>query len=401
MEITIDAMAHGGDGVGRIDGKAHFVAGTMPGEVAEIDVTEDRGNFARARLLQISAPSPDRVEPLCPYFGTCGGCTWQYAAHAAQLRWKEETVRGQLQHIGKIDTPNVRPIVAPGLPFAYRNRMDFRVVGSRPALYRARSRTLVPIDRCLLLHPTLESLFDRLGPLDGVEALTIRTGTRTGDTLVLVTGALPPQADTWESNVARWEEESVVAISGPPSITEEVAGIKFRISAATFFQVNTDGADALVRLVGEALQPTSDDTLLDGYSGGGLFSATVGAKAGEVIAIESSRAAIADARRNLRVALPESNRILVGRFEEVVARVDDYWTIAVVDPPRTGLRREGVEAVIAAAPRAIAYVACDPASLGRDSKLLAGAGYRLDWATPVDLFPQTYHVEAVARFERT
>ncbi len=400
MEITIDAIAHGGDGIGRVDGKAHFVAATMPSERARVEIIDDRGNFARARLIEILDASADRTEPPCPFFGACGGCTWQFAAYEAQLAWKTETVRGQLSHLGRISSPDVRPALAPSDPYAYRNRMDFRVLGRTPALARSRSKELVSIEDCLLIHPALRDLFDRLGPLDGVDAITIRAGVRTGDRLALIDGEIPDQAGSWGANIARRDGDEIVAIAGPPSISEEVAGVRFRVSASAFFQVNTDGAETLVALVSEALEPTPDDTMLDGFAGGGLFSATVGAAAGRVLAVESAAASIADARRNLRAALPERNRIVAGRFENVVEGLDEYWAVAVVNPPRSGLGPEGVSAVTAAEPRAIAYVSCDPASLARDARMLNDAGYGLDWAAPVDLFPQTYHIETVARFER-
>jgi len=397
-EIRIDSVAHGGDGVGRIDGKAHFVPGTMPGELAAVTVTEDKGNFARTRLDRIIEPAPDRVAPPCAHFGDCGGCEWQFAEYQAQLAWKEATVRGQLEHLGRIPDPPVAPIVASSAPFSYRNRMDFHVADRRPALFRARSHDLVAIDECHLLRPELTGLFTELGPLDGVRQVIVRCGVATGDRLVVVDGALPSDAERWQANVAVREGTSVRAVSGPPSIREQVGGVTFRVSALAFFQVNTEGAEHLVRLAREGLAVTADDVLLDGFAGGGLFAATVGAKAGRVIAVEGNRTAIADARRNLRAALPERNRVVVGRFTDVVHRLDEYWSVAIVDPPRSGLGTDGVAAVTAATPRAVAYVSCDPASLARDAAAFSAEGYHLERATPVDLFPQTHHIETVAVF---
>lgn len=396
MEITIDGMAHGGDGVGRVDGKAHFVPGAMPGERVAIRVVEDRGNYARAELETLLERSPARIDPPCGHFGACGGCTWQYAAYEEQLSWKREIVAGQLAHLGRVEGPVVRPTHAPGDSFAYRNRMDFRVRDGVPALNRARSHDLEPIHECLLLSAPLRELFADLGPLPGARRVTLRAGINTGDRLVLVDGELPAGWERWNANVARRDGKDIVAVRGAPSLTEVAAGTTFRISAEAFFQVNTNGAEALVSFVEEALEPGEDDTLLDGYGGGGLFSATVGRRAGRVILVESSAASIADAKRNLREVLADRHRIVRGRFESV--RIDEYWTLAVVDPPRSGLGREGVAAVIAARPRRIAYVACDPAALARDARLLSDAGYALSWTQPVDLFPQTYHIEAVAAF---
>jgi 23S rRNA (uracil1939-C5)-methyltransferase len=184
-------------------------------------------------------------------------------------------------------------------------------------------------------------------------------------------------------------------VLGAGELVETVAGVGFRISADAFFQNNTAGAGALVGLVREALAVTPDETLLDGYAGGGLFGLTVGAGARRVVAVESDPLAVGDLRHNAANASVE-HRVVEDRFES--AAIGGRWEVAVVDPPRDGLGRDGVEAVSRGRPRAIAYVSCDPASLARDCRLLADRGYRLLWAAPVDLFPQTFHLETIAAF---
>jgi 23S rRNA (uracil1939-C5)-methyltransferase len=397
LEVTPHDIAHGGEAVARLEGKTYFVAGAMPGETVSGEVVVDKGNWARLDLRSIDTPSPARVSPPCPHFSTCGGCQWQYAAHETQLEWKRTIVAGQLAHLGGIDDAVVRPTVAPGTPFAYRNRMDFRVVDGQPALFRAKSKVLVPLTECLLLEPSLAALFRRLGPLHGVQRLTLRTGLRTGDALAIVSGKLPDQVREWGVNVAVTTREGVKPFIGKPSILEEVAGAAYRISGLAFFQNSTEGAEALVALVREAAEIGADDVLLDGYAGGGLFAVALGAAAGRVIAVESDPVAFRDLRYNVRLADIDAT-VVRSPFEDATNRVDEPWTVAVVDPPRTGLGRHGVDTVVAADPVRIVYVSCDAASLARDARLLADAGYRLDWATPVDMFPQTFHVETVARF---
>jgi 23S rRNA (uracil1939-C5)-methyltransferase len=191
----------------------------------------------------------------------------------------------------------------------------------------------------------------------------------------------------------------VEPVRGAASITEEVGGRRFRISGLAFFQNNTDGAERRVELVTEAAAVVADDVLLDGYAGGGLFGATVGAPARRVVAVETGRDAVRDLKRNLKAAGIAAT-VIGGDFTEVPNRIDEPWTVAVVDPPRKGLGAEGVGVVTAAMPSRIVYVSCDPASLARDTRMLVSAGYRLDWAAPVDMFPQTHHVETVARFLR-
>jgi 23S rRNA (uracil1939-C5)-methyltransferase len=400
MEFVPTDIAHGGEAVARVDGKAYFVAGAIPGERVAGEVVVDKGAWGRVRLLEVVTPAPERIDPPCPHFSRCGGCQWQFVDHPTQLGWKTSVVAGQLAHLGKVADPPVRDTLAMDTPFGYRNRMDFVVDRDRPALYRPRSRRTVQLDLCLLLRPELAAVFARLGDLTGVHRLTLRAGVTTGELLAVVGGRIPAQAPEWGCAVAQTRRGAVHAIHGASTIHEVIDGVRFRITGRAFFQSNTAGAAVLVRLAAEAADLTPDDTLLDAYAGGGLFGATVGRGAGRVVAIESDQVAFRDLRTNLRTAGLADHQAIHGTVETVIAGLDEYWDVAIVDPPREGLREAGVAAVTAARPRTIVVVSCDPASLGRDTRLLQGAGYRLEWAAPVDLFPQTYHVETVARFAR-
>ncbi len=394
--IAIEGIAHGGEGVGRMHGKVVFVPGSLPGEVVEVRIVTDKRRWARAEPTTIVEPAPDRRTPPCGYFGTCGGCDFQHASYRRQLAMKRDIVRGQLEHLGGVDRPDVRPTVASPRPLGYRNRMDFAVLGGRPALHRRRSNDLVAVDPCLLLEDAGARVFERLGDLSGVERLTVRAGTRTGDALVAVVGKVPDHAERWDASVVRiLPDGRAQAVIGSPAIDEIVAGERFRISATAFFQVNTAAADLLVDRVRAAADVGPGDVVLDGYAGGGLFTRTVAALGAEAIAVESDPIALGDLRHN--VADLASVTVVAGRFEAVTARLARRWDVAVVDPPRKGLGSAGIAAVLSGEPRAIAYVSCDPAALARDVAELATRGFALEWAAPVDLFPQTHHVETVAR----
>ncbi len=392
VTIDLDGWAHGGEAVGRLDGKAVFVAGGIPGERVGVSVTIDKGSWARADLVEVLVPSPDRIEPPCPAFGRCGGCQWQFVAYERQLEAKREVVASQLRHLGRVGDVDVKPTVPSPNPYAYRNRMSFRVADGRPAMFQGRSRDLVPLDGCLLLEPGLQPVFDRLGDLTGVRRLTLRAGIRTGDRLVVVEGLVPDHAADWGSAVARRSGRKLTPILGALFINEVVDETRFRITGDVFFQVNTDGAEALVAAVRDVLGPVDGTRLLDGYAGVGLFAATVGRDAAAVTAVETSGLAI----RDLAVNAPTA-KVLRGRFEEFMY---ERHELAVVDPPRAGLGDAGVTAVAHAAPSRLAYVSCDPAALARDARLLRAVGYELVSVQPVDLFPQTWHVEAVAGFVR-
>ncbi len=397
IELELTDVAHGGEAVGRLDGKAYFVDGAMPGERVRGVVTKDAGTWARVELREVVTASPHRVVPPCPLFGACGGCQWQFADYPAQLEWKRGIVAGQLAHLGRVDHPPVRDTVAAGGPFRYRNRVDFQVASGRPALSRRHSHLLQPITDCLLLHPALADLVSRLGDLGAATALTLRVATATGALLAVVDGPVPSQAPDWGCGVVQRRGRRLISVVGSGWIVETVAGLDFRITGDAFFQNHTAGAAALVGLVEEALAPRPGETLLDAYAGGGLFGLTVGRGTAGVVAVESAPAAGDDLRHNAASA-PVPVRVVEGAVEAALPHLDTRWDLVVVDPPRTGLGESAVRAVVAGRPRAVAYVSCDPASLARDTRILIDAGYSLDWAAPVDLFPQTFHVETVAAF---
>lgn len=399
MRFTAIEMAHGGSAVARLDGKAYFIDGALPGEVIEGEIELDKGSWGRVRLLSVEQASEQRIAPRCRHFERCGGCQWQHGTYQAQLQWKRSTVAGQLAHLGQIANPPVRPTVA-ATPYHYRNRMDYKVYRGRPALHERKSRRLVPLFDCEILHPNLSAVFADLGDLSGVKTLTLRTSTTTGDVLVVIEGVVPKQAATWGCNVAVVSKGEIQGIIGEPLLEETISGVTFRITGNSFFQNNTAGAEQLVELATEAAAVTVDDTLLDAYAGGGLFAATVGRDAGRVVAIERDAVAANDLHANLNRAGIDDFRIMRAATEDVVERIDEYWDVAIADPPRQGLGAEGVAAITAAGPRTVVYVSCDPASLARDSAILDETGYELEWVTPVDMFPQTFHVECVARYRR-
>ncbi|HJR87308.1 MAG TPA: class I SAM-dependent RNA methyltransferase [Acidimicrobiia bacterium] len=365
-----ESMAHGGRAVARHEGQVVFVQGAYPGEEVEVEITRAAAKHSFATATRIVEASPDRIPAPCPHFGPCGGCQWQTASYPAQLRWKQEIVADQLRFVGRLPEVLVRPTLAPGPEYSYRNRMDFRLIEGRPALHRFESHELVPISVCLLLTPPVRALFDSLEVRPEAERVTLRAGVNTGESIVL------------------FDEER-------GRFHEVVGGVRFRITSRAFFQTNTDGAEALVALVGEAIQPSSDDVLIDGYAGGGLFSATVGALCRKVLAVESDPVALGDLNANARV------NVIGKPFERSRPLLPKSWDLAVVDPPRAGLGRAGVNTLVAGRPRSIAYVSCDPATFSRDAAWLVSAGYELVWVQPVDLFPQTYHIELVGAFRST
>ena len=349
MPVRIDSVAHGGDGIGRAAGKVVFVRGAVPGDLVEVGIVESHPRFDRAAVAGVVEPSVHRVEPPCPVFGRCGGCAWQMASYPAQLEWKREVVVSQLAHVGRLEA-EVGPVLAAGDAYRYRNRVDLRTTAGRFALLEEASHTRVAIDDCLLVVESLRRLLERLAPGDN-RRVTLRAGVAT---------------------------DEVVAIGSGPGYTP------------------TAGAEQLVQLVGRGLE-AADRTgiLVDAYAGGGLFAATAGSSFETVVAIESDRTAVSDLGVNCSGA-----RVVAEPVDEAFDRLPATVEAVVVDPPRQGLGRAVVERIVARSPSVVVSVSCDPASAARDSRLLVDAGYSLDWVQPVDLFPQTPHIETVSRFSR-
>jgi 23S rRNA (uracil1939-C5)-methyltransferase len=399
LELHPHDIAHGGEAVARKDGKAHFVAGAMPGEVVTGTIIEDKGSWARVALVEVLEPVEGRRTPPCKHAAACGGCQWQFAQEQIQREWKRATVIGQLQHLGRITEPLVNPTVAPPASLGYRNRMDFQVADGRPAMYRAKSKDLVSLDECLLLAPPIKTVFDRFGDLTGATRIVLRCGVNTGDVVAIVEGDIPESAKDWGASIVQKKGNQLETIIGTGTLTEIIDGTTFQIPIDGFFQNNTEGAEILVSLVKDALDIEPGDTLLDGYCGVGLFGATVGKAAARVVGLDSTSSAVNYARRNLQMAGVDA-KVVDGSFTRDIEALEEYWDVAVVDPPRKGLGQRGIEAVTSAMPRTIAYVSCDPASFARDARMLEEFGYEFVEATPVDLFPQTYHVEIVGKFNR-
>jgi 23S rRNA (uracil1939-C5)-methyltransferase len=406
IELELEAMAHGGEAIGRHEGRAIFVPYAIPGERVRVEIVDDRDRYARARLLDVLDPSPARVDPPCPCFGpeACGGCQWQHIDYQVQARIKGLVVLDQFRRVGKFEDPPIYEPIPDESGWEYRNHALFRVNSEgRLGFLSARSHDVYPIDDCMIIHPLLSRLLQSLDmTYPQLEWLEMRAGAATGD-LMLVLQAKeeePPALEVdFPLSIVQVRHDGVIApLIGLDYIAEVVHGREFRISATSFYQVNSAQAAQLVDLVLEALEPRGYEKVLDAYCGVGLFTAFLSEEAGFVTGIEVSPAAVADARHNLADA--DNVHILEGPVEALLPAVARPLDAAVVDPPRTGLEREALDALVAHGPKRIVYVSCDPATLARDAQRLARQGYTLQWVQPVDLFPQTYHIENVALLTR-
>ncbi|MDW8326330.1 MAG: 23S rRNA (uracil(1939)-C(5))-methyltransferase RlmD [Anaerolineales bacterium] len=414
LELLITSLSHAGEGLARHEGRVVFVPFALPGERVRVELIEEKKTFARARLLEVLTPSPDRVAPRCPHHfsisnpqsltSTCGGCQLQHLAYSAQLHFKQEQVIEQLTRIGGWPEAQARALVRPTFPspqpFGYRNQMQFALTpDGRPGLHAASSNAIVPIRECHIAAPVLMELFARLAiePATEIEQVTLRAGA--DDALVIfeaAVGAPELEIDLPVSVALLRPDGASLALAGRDYLVETVKGRDFRISAGSFFQVNTALTERLVDEVLNALELRGGETVLDVYSGVGLFSAFIAPLAARVIGIESFEPAVDDAAVNLNEF--ENVEIYNAPAEDVLPTLTARVDAAVLDPPRAGCAPAVLDALLALVPKRVVYVSCDPATLARDAKRLSAGGYRLDFVRPLDMFPQTHHVESVARF---
>lgn len=405
FELDLTTMAHGGSALGRYQGRTIFVPYALPGEHITARITQDKGRFAYAEGLTLLELSPDRVRPRCPHFGPgrCGGCHWQHIDYPAQLRFKEGIVRDQFARIGGLPDVLIPPMIPSPDPWQYRSHVTFSVTADgRLGFVSTDDRTVIPIEECHIIRPELLDLFEQLDLEDVPELDRVRLQVGSaGEDRMIVLGTKddePPEIEIdFPASVNFLPSDNApVNLIGSTHVRYAVKGRTFRVTAGGFFQVNVLQAETLVDLVLERLNLQGGESVLDLYSGVGLFTAFLAERAETVTSVESYPPAVTDADENL--AEFENIELIEGSVEDVLPQIEGPFDAAVVDPPRQGLEGAALDALIVHRPRTIVYVSCDPATLARDAKRLVAKGYHVRDVQPIDMFPQTYHIEAVATF---
>jgi 23S rRNA (uracil1939-C5)-methyltransferase len=413
-DVQMDTLVYGGEALGRLpDGRAVFVPFTLPGELVRLRLLEEKRSHARGELVEILRPVPERIAARCPHFGACGGCHYQHLPYSRQLQAKQAILIDQLERIGKIPSPNVEATVASPQEWNYRNTVQFHLTSEGKLGYLAMdSHRVVPIRECHLPETALNDLWPRLDlePVPGVERITLRLGLGQGfgqdlgqdldEDLLMVMEGSDPQAPEFSVDIPLSAiyvgPGGPVVMAGDDHLVIQVAGRLFRVSARSFFQVNTLQAGAMVERLLAGIDLPGEATVLDVYCGVGLFSAFLASKASRLVGIEMNEAACQDFAGNL----DEFNNVELyqGSAEEVLPGLSFKPDLVVVDPPRAGIEREALAALLALRPRQLVYISCDPATLARDARRICDAGYRLARSVPFDLFPQTYHIESMNFF---
>jgi 23S rRNA (uracil1939-C5)-methyltransferase len=435
LELTVDSLAHGGNGVARHEGYVVFVAGAVPGDRVRAVVGKAKRAYAEARAVEIVEPSPDRVPPRADH----PGAPWQVLPYERQLEVKAEHVRDALERIGRLEGFELEPIVPAVAQWRYRNKLEYSF-GTGPdgelvCGFHAPGRwdEILPMADCLLASERSNAVreqvlqwcraqglgaWDRREQVGFLRNLVVREGRRTGELQVrLVTspGTLDADslADAVECDGLFWTVQEQLGetalggettlISGTPQLREQVGGLEFLISPEAFFQTNTEMAEQLYALAADYAQLRGHERVFDLFSGIGTIGLSLAARAREVVGVEIVEPAVADAIENARINDIVNARFFAGDIRlamrelvETAGRPD----LVLVDPPRAGLSQKVVRRIVEAQPSRIVYVSCNPTTLAPNAAQMVEAGYRLVRVRPVDMFPQTPHIESVALLER-
>ena len=379
LQLVLESMGRLGDALAHYEGREVLVFGGIPGEEVIAEVVRYPKRYIAAQVVEVVTPSPHRVATPCPYVGDCTGCQWQHISYDHQLHLKREAVLDALHTVGGLPEIDVPPTLPSDQRFGYRNHARFTIgPEGRVGFVHRERRRFVDIQRCLLMDPWINETLDALqGRCGETTQLSMRYGSGTGEWLIQPT----------------LKTADVPLETGQKHYREILLGTPFRIAAASFFQTNTGQAERLAQLMLDALSLSGGEVVVDSYAGVGTFAALLAPHAARVIAIEESPSAIQDAEQNL--AAFDNVEIRPGKTEDVLDGLNIPVDAAIVDPPRVGCHPRTLESLMRLAPPRLVYISCDPESLARDLKLLSDGPYKVESVQPVDMFPQTHHVECL------
>lgn len=439
ITLEIVGLGHSGEGVGNYQGYTIFVDGALPGESVEIILTECRKTYGRADLIQVVKASPHRVEPVCPLFGTCGGCQLMHLDYSQQLIIKQKRVSDALQRIGKIYDVDVAPCLPSPSELHYRNKIQLPLQpgadGVLIGLYARASHDIVEVDTCYIHCDLGEEIYKKVreiirrsnisafDPHTGegeLRHILIKTSITLKEVLVILvtTKAHSPilskvaeqimqcspfvkgvvhNINTINSNIILGYTYHVLA--GSRSIQEQIGDLKFNISPASFFQVNTKQAERLYAKALEWSHLTGNETVLDAYCGVGTISLFFAKHAKHVIGIECVPTAIEDAKENAKLNGIKNTEFICANVEDYIRSLKTV-DVMILNPPRKGCEKSFLDGIKRLRPSTIVYISCDPATLARDLAFLCTIGYKVNTVQPYDMFPQTAHVECVVKLSK-
>jgi 23S rRNA (uracil1939-C5)-methyltransferase len=414
VQVPIESVAFKGYGVARIHGKVVFVPHTVTGDEAWIEITDEKKKYSMARLVEIIKPSPWRVNPPCPYFGSCGGCQWQHIDYSTQGELKKEILRDVLKRLGRLkEIPTIRVVLSPK-PYDYRIRIQLKVRGKAIGYYQERTHQIVQIDRCPISHPLvnqiIQELREELAALSRMEEIEINVSPEEGRGVILIH---PHSYDQRiEHSMKKFLQSHPILrgialsrkggsnVFGDPVLNftiplSQERNLTLRISPGSFSQVNPEQNQTLIQTVLQFSEVNQRDRVFDLYAGVGNLSLPLATRARGVLGIEENRMAIEDARFNAERNGIKNCDFIHGKVEDIsINWKKETPDLIVLDPPRTGCKTI-LDQLVRWKPKKIIYVSCEPTTFARDLRLFSERGYSLQRLGLIDMFPQTYHMEVV------
>ncbi|MFC1814425.1 23S rRNA (uracil(1939)-C(5))-methyltransferase RlmD [Thermodesulfobacteriota bacterium] len=453
IDLNITDIVFGGKGLARVNGLAVFVEQAIPLDVVTVRIIKKKKKYAEARIVELVKPSPYRIKPPCIYSGFCGGCKWQFLLYQRQLIYKRRHVIDALEHIGKIQDVPVQAAIPSARRFGYRNKMEFSCADRRWLLPDELGKAgddpgfalglhvpgtfykVIDTKACLLqpelgnqiLNDVREFIKKSDAPVYGLRShigfwrfLMLRHSVSNDQWMVNIITAteerskVKPLADhlmktysqivsvvnnitARKAGVAVGEYE--ISLAGLALIRDKIGPFQFEISANSFFQTNTRGAERLYQIVAAYAGLSGNETVLDLYSGTGTIAIYLAGSAKEVIGLEIIASAVKDAYNNCRLNGVSNCRFIQGDIKNSLSQITDRPEVMIIDPPRAGIHKDVIKQVIAMAPDRIVYVSCNPATMARDLSMIKDH-YAVLEIQPVDMFPHTFHIESIARLEK-
>lgn len=440
VRAEIVDMGQKGEAIGKVDGFTVFVDGAIKGDQVQVKITKAKKNYAVGDLLEIIEPSPDRVEPRCEITGICGGCTIMNMDYERQLELKQKLIYENLTRIGKIENPNLKPIIGMEDPYHYRNKAQYPLGRNEKGeieigFYKKRSHDIVEFDTCHIQHESNDaiikqiklfveenkiSIYDEKTKKGSLRRIVTKVGFATGEIMVILVTrddqdygfdrlaqellAINPNIKSLIQNINPSTGNAILGrtnrlIYGKDTIRDKIGDLIFEISAHSFYQVNPVQTQVMYSKAMEYIGLTGQETVFDLYCGIGTISLFLAQKAKQVYGIEIVPEAIEDAKRNAQLNKMINTEFIVGKAEEEVPKLYDQGIVAdavVVDPPRKGIEEIVLETIAKMEVPKIVYVSCNPSTMARDIEILTRLGYKLDECVGVDNFCHSMHVEAIA-----
>ena len=395
MEVKIDRLDHQGRGIANID-KITFIPNTLPNEVVDIDIVESKSKYNIGKVNKYIEESGKRIKPICPYYSVCGGCDLMHISYDDETNYKENKVKDIMKRYAGIT--NVDDIVKSDIELGYRNKITLKV-DKQLGLYEKESHQIVKIDKCLLVSDKMNNYIKILNTmnLDGVDEVIIRESVDDVIIVFICNKDVSIDISLLDCNVIKYYKEYSV-LKGKDYIIDKIGDKLYKVSPASFFQVNKENVKNLYDLVLSNLELNKEDIVLDLYCGTGTIGIYVADLCRKVLGIEINKYAIKDAEYNKELNNTTNISFIAGD-SKIIEKIDFKPNKIIVDPPRAGLDKKVIEEIIKFNPERIVYVSCDPMTLARDLNILKEK-YNIVKVIPVDMFPKTYHVENVAVLKR-